>query len=59
MTTADSHTGSDNPPTVRSSLSYYSCTELALMPAALAIIAAVQCVASPGGSPWVKATVRS
>jgi hypothetical protein len=34
-------------------------TELALMPAAFAIIAAVRCVASPGGSPWVKARVRS
>jgi hypothetical protein len=35
------------------------CTELTLMPAACAIISAVQCVASPGGSPRVKATVRS
>ena len=29
------------------------------MPAAFAIISAVQCVVSPGGSPRVKATVRS
>ena len=35
------------------------CTELTLMPAALAIIAAVQCVASPGGSSRASATARS
>jgi hypothetical protein len=35
------------------------CTEETLMPAAFDIIAAVQCVGSPGGSARVKATVRS
>src|SRR5277367_6598990 len=35
------------------------CTELTLIPAAFAIISAVQCVVSPGGSPRVRATVRS
>jgi hypothetical protein len=35
------------------------CTELTLMPVALAIAAAVQCVVSPGGSAPVKATTRS
>src|SRR6516165_10833276 len=35
------------------------CTELTLTPTALAIIAAVQWVVSPGGSPRVNATVRS
>src|SRR5215472_5576148 len=35
------------------------CTELTLIPTALAIIAAVQCVVSPGGAPRVNATVRS
>src|SRR3954467_6164408 len=35
------------------------CTEETLIPAALAIMAAVQCVVSPGGSSWVSAITRS
>jgi len=35
------------------------CTELTLMPTASAIAWAVQCVASPGGSSWVRAITRS
>ena len=35
------------------------CTELTLMPIALAIMAAVQWVVSPGGSASVSATTRS
>jgi hypothetical protein len=35
------------------------CTELTLMPVDLAMAAAVQWVASPGGSALVKATTRS
>jgi|GEM_PF-3987777 hypothetical protein len=34
-------------------------TALALMPAAVAIMSAVQCVVSPGGSASVRATTRS
>src|SRR5205085_9278713 len=35
------------------------CTEETLIPAALAIMAAVQCIVSPGGSSWVSAITRS
>jgi hypothetical protein len=35
------------------------CTELPLMPAALAMAAAVQWVTSPGGSALIRATTRS
>jgi hypothetical protein len=35
------------------------CTELTLIPLCFAILAAVQCVASPGGSPSARTTMPS